>query len=342
MSRPIGKHATPEARIEADRLLKEGKSIAETSRITGMARETVRDIKHRGPVRDPEYTTKVEFPAPVDDDIPVEQIVDMMARRAEKRFEAAKAREWQTIKIKDDLPTVIAFVGDPHLDDDGTDWPLLQKHIALLKSPHCYAVNIGDTTNSWGGRLVRLYANQETSKKTSRKLAKWFLADSGIPWLVWLSGNHEEMDSSFELFRLMNTKQIVMEEWQARFAVEWSNGFRVPIWAAHDFKYRSQYNVLHGVQRAARERRGASIYVAGHIHTWGVSQEEQADTGEVFWTMRARGYKMLDSHAVRWGFDSKRYGATVAAVIDPRNPDPHTAVHCFADLETAINFRDSL
>lgn len=290
----------------------------------------------------PQSSADVVYPLIPEDDIPTEQIIAMMAKRSQKRLEAAAARDWQTIKLRTKEPVVIAFVGDPHLDDDGTDWTLLQEHIALMRRPHVYAVNIGDTTNSWGGKLVRLYANQETSKKTSRKLAKWFLMESGINWLVWLAGNHEEMDSSMEVFRAMNTTGVPMEDWQARFRVEFSNGFSVPIWAAHDFKYKSQYNKLHGPQRAARERRGAALYVCGHHHDFGLAVEEQADTGEVFWTMRVRGYKMHDQHAIRWGFDSKRYGSTGAAVIDPRTDDPVQSVQCFMDLATAIRYRDSI
>ena len=67
----------------------------------------------------------------------------------------------------------------------------------MAKTPGVYAVNIGDTTDNWGGRLIRLYAENDVSRQTERKLARWFLQESGIRWLVWLHGNHDTMDGAF-------------------------------------------------------------------------------------------------------------------------------------------------
>lgn len=291
-----------------------------------------------------EPAPKIVTPSLVpDDDIPVEEIIEIMAKRARKRFENHEARDWRKIAVEAREPVVIAFMGDPHIDDDGCNVPLLQEHVALLKRPGVYAVNVGDTTNNWTGRLMRLYAHQETSRKTARRLAKWLMAESGVTWLAWIMGNHDEWESGADILRLMNTSGIVMEDWQARITVTFPTGLEVPIWIAHDFKGHSQFNKLHGAMRTARERRGAAIYVCGHRHDWAVHHEEIPDTGETFWTLRARGYKFLDDYSRRLGFASSRYGATVAAVIDPRETEnPMAAIQCFADLETAIRYRDAL
>ena len=70
------------------------------------------------------------------------------------------------IKIKSNKPIGVAFVGDPHVDNNGCNWPLLRRDIAIMRdTPGMFAVNIGDVTDNWAGRLVRLYADQEMSKK---------------------------------------------------------------------------------------------------------------------------------------------------------------------------------
>lgn len=332
---------SPEDLAAAAAAFSDTKNTSEAARRLGIPRSTLQHRLQMAAAADVRPPTPIVFPEHPADDIPTEDLIRQHARRAEQRFAAAASRVWQPIKIGSDDPYVLAFVGDPHLDDDGCDWPMLLKHIELMKRPGVYAVNIGDTTNNWAGKLARLYANQDTSKRTARKYAKWFLAESGINWLLWLMGNHDMWDDGGDILRLMNTTPMPMEDWEARFTIVTPNGFSLPVWASHDFKGRSMYNKLHGPMRAARERRGAMIYVCGHTHEWAVTQEELPDSREVFWAMRARGYKVLDPHAVRYGFDSKRYGATVAAVVDPRAEAPFN-VHCFADLETAVRYRDSL
>ena len=47
-----------------------------------------------------------------------------------------------------------------------------------------YAANIGDTVDNWGGTLTRLYADNDVSRQTERRLACWFLEEAGIPWRV--------------------------------------------------------------------------------------------------------------------------------------------------------------
>src|SRR5260221_3586006 len=51
---------------------------------------------------------------------------------------------------------------------------------------------VGDLTDNWTGRLVRLYADQEMSKKQAWKLAKYLLKDTKIRWLCHILGNRSE------------------------------------------------------------------------------------------------------------------------------------------------------
>lgn len=276
------------------------------------------------------------------DDLPINDLLSLREKRFEARKANHKAKLWQPIQLNTNDPIVIAFVGDPHLDDDGCNIPLLRQHVELMKRENVFAVNIGDTTNNWTGRLMRLYAKQETSLKTARRYADWFMHDAGINWLVWLIGNHDEWENGAEILARMNTNKIVMENWEARFRVLFKNGFEVPIWASHDFKGNSQWNGLHGPMKAAMMRGGAGVYACGHKHCWGMHAEEVSDTGTVFHVLRARGYKFMDDYAKVGNFPENKLGATMAVVIDPEAETQAEAITAFNDLEKAVTYRDAL
>jgi hypothetical protein len=315
---------------------------ADAARFLGVSDRTLRRWLRNGELSPEDERVTVSYPVHPEDDIPVEEIIDLMARRYEKRREYTDSKLSQTIRINADHPVVIAFVGDPHLDDDGCDWPRLLADIELLKSPHVYAVNIGDATNNWLDKLAHLYAKQETSLKTARKLIKWFLAESGIRWLVWTMGNHDAWSSGSDIIRLMNVNQIVMDDWSARFTIEFSNSYRVPVWCAHDFPGSSQWNSIHGLMKTALMRGGAAVYCAGHRHEAALHWQPLSDHGASYWALRCKGYKSIDSHAVRLGYGSTNDGHTVAVVIDPREPDSREQIQGFKSLRAAVLYRDAI
>lgn len=183
-----------EARRRIDAVHRHGSFAAAAQELgiaSGALRLWYRDQERRGVIKPPDITPPV-FP---DDDLPIEEIIAQMEKRYTKRAEAHRARVWFPIKVNIEGPVGVLWYGDPHLDDNGCNWPLLKRHIEVAKQPGVFGANIGDSTNNWSGRLARLFADQETSQATARKLARWFLLDSGIQWLLWLMGNHDCHDA---------------------------------------------------------------------------------------------------------------------------------------------------
>lgn len=313
-----------------------GNNISEAARVLEMERRPLSKWYDRN-----KRPSKKVLPV-FDDDLPVEELIKHAMARSTLRKAGAASKDWQPIFMKDNKPIVFAVVGDPHLDDDGCDWKALTDDVELLKRPGVYAVNAGDTTNNWTGRLMRLYANQSASVSDARKFAEWFLNSAGIRWLAWALGNHDTWEHGGEILKLLNRKKIVMEEWEVKAKLVFPNGFELPFWLAHSFKGHSQYNKSHGASRAAKERRGARIYARGHTHECHLMWDEIPDTGDTFWTCSASGYKKIDSHAKVHGFPSARNGATMAFVIDPRATDPAGQIMGFPLLATAVAVRDAL
>jgi hypothetical protein len=156
-------------------------SIQGAAKALGVSRQTLqsrlRVAEARGQLPDQE----IIFPDLPSSELPPEQLIEQACKRFEGHLAARDARRWMEIKVKSNKPIGVCFMGDPHIDNNGCNWPLLRRDIKILEdTPGLYAVNIGDLTDNWVGRLVRLYADQEMSKKQAWKLAKYLLKDCGI------------------------------------------------------------------------------------------------------------------------------------------------------------------
>lgn len=286
---------------------------------------------------EPKQTYEIVHPLIPEADIPVEEIIKSMCKRFDKRKTNHEAKKWMEFKVDTDKPIAICWFGDPHLDDDGCNWPLLNEHIEICKNtPGMYGANIGDTHNNWIGRLLKEYANQETSRGTAFKLIEWFFKSSGIQWLLIFLGNHDKWGGE-ELLAEFVKNICHLIDWRAQIKLKFRNGRECLIDAAHDHSGHSQWNSLHGQQKASSMGGIAHLYIAGHRHNWALAQNECSQTNRIYWLARARGYKHIDSYAENLGFGSQKFGASIVTVIDPKASDVNM-VRCFADVKEGAEF----
>ncbi len=275
--------------------------------------------------------TTIAPPEVPDDDIPVTEIIEGLKNRYTKRKEYDEAQKWMAFKVSSDDPIGICWFGDPHVDDNGCNWPLLDEHIAIVRdTPGMFGANIGDTHNNWVGRLGVLYAHQDTSRETAFKLAKWFVQDSGIKWLIWLLGNHDAWNFGADVMAEI-THKIVMKDWQAKFKLVFPNGKECLIDAAHNHKGHSQWNPLHGQTKASVMGGVAHLYIAGHLHNYALAQNECPHTGRIYHLARCRGYKHIDDYADKGGFGNQKNGSSIVTIIDPTATDINF-IRTFADV----------
>lgn len=296
-----------------------------------------------GPKRRP---AELEFPTFPSADIPVEQKIEYAAKRFATRKASFDAHTWFPVKIKGNLPIGLLMVGDPHLDDDGCAWDVLLKHVEIAKTvPGIYGVNIGDSTNNWTGRLARLYGNQETSASTAREFAEWFMLDSGIIWLLIILGNHDGWESGsailMQMAKRFGTHKLICHDWEARFSLVFPNGWEPKIYASHDFKGSSIWNIMHGLIREGQIGETADLYVAGHRHNAGEMGFENVGRGLYQHFVRVRGYKFFDDHARRLGFKEQSMGCSALVIFDPikRAISRHVDVEQGADYLTFLRGR---
>lgn len=280
----------------------------------------------------------LEFPVFPDEDMPIETIIDYMQRQTDRAIEHQESLKWYEVKVKANDPIGIAWIGDPHLGVS-CNWRLLRHDIDVIKAtPGMYAAPMGDMADNWAGRLLRIWADKDISRKTERRLARWFLLDAKIPFIVFLLGNHDVMDHEFgNYLKTIHATQVPMVDWRAQFKIVFKNGRECRIDAAHDHKGHSKFNPLHAQGLIAASNEWAHIVVAGHRHNWAAMQVP-LDNGATSCLMRARGYKWVDDYRVRHQFSHQEDGATVATIIDPNARSEAEFVTPFASLTRAADY----
>jgi hypothetical protein len=260
-------------------------------------------------------------------------LIRRLAAESAKGEKRRKSERWYRVHLADRRPFGVLWFGDPHLGTC-TRWDRLERHVALcVSTPGLYGANLGDTSNNWAGKLIRKYADEDVSKSNERELIRWFLAEAGITWLVWLLGNHDAWDHGSELIRGMDVhNRVPMHDWEARFRI-CTPGGEFKIHAAHDFPGSSMHNPTHGNSRAVRWLQSdADLYICGHRHTFGLQQFETPETGRCPVMARAAGYKAGDEYARRKGFPEAGEGQSVLTIFDG-SAGPAGRVLAFADIE---------
>jgi len=250
----------------------------------------------------------------------------------------SRVRSFKRKAVKNDIhrrtltlpaePLGIMLYGDPHLDNRGTNWPLLIEHVKLVQdTPGVMAACVGDLTDNWVGRLQRLYSETDCLTTDAWKLSRWFLECQ--PFLCIVGGNHDAwahssgvdplgwISKDADVYAYAADELYITLNWRDRDDLE-------PVrWVLrHDFKGRSIYHPTHGPNRAAMIQYPlANLLTAGHIHTWGELNCEQAN-GRVCKSIRVGSYKTIDSYAREKQFTANVYGSGVFICIDPHSTGP--------------------
>ena len=256
-----------------------------------------------------EYT----LPTLPSEEMPTEDLVEHLTTRSRQRFEAKVAREWIPIQVNVQGPVGITFFGDPHIDDDYCDWDNLRSDIDMINKTEClWAVNLGDVSNNWIGRLQRLWAYQETSAAQAWQLVEWLLSE--VDWLCLIKGNHDTwLPNAADPVEWLK-KGGIAENWNANLSLRFPNGNEARIIGAHDMPGHSMWNPLHAqVRRARFSGSEAHLYISGHRHQWALFHTENAESGRVYWAARARGYKLYDDYANEKGYLPQKYADTEEA-----------------------------
>lgn len=136
-------------------------------------------------------------PLPDDGELDAEALIARQVEAHARRRTVAQAAAERQVRVHIGGPIAIAMFGDPHVDDPGCAWGDLKRDVETCRDNEgFFAVDVGDDSNNWVGRLMRLYADQETTSKQALLYIEWLM--KSLPWLLRIKGNHDCHDFETE------------------------------------------------------------------------------------------------------------------------------------------------
>lgn len=269
---------------------------------------------------------------------------DEILERRKKDFsrvrESKEARKLIEIPIRIDGPIGIVHMGDPHVDDDGTDIGLIEEHGRIInKTEGLFGANLGDIQNNWIGRLARLYGEQATSASEAWILTEWLV--KLIHWLYLVGGNHDCWSGAGDPLKwIAKQSDNQLSYHGARLNLKFPNGKSVRINARHDFSGHSMWNPAHGPMKAVQGGWRDHILTCGHKHTSFVGGPlKDPSTGLLSWAIRCAGYKTYDRYAEENGLPDQNAFPACVTIIDPRYADDDTRlVTVIPDVQEGAEF----
>ena len=290
-------------------------------------------------------TPQLIQPKPFDQDTLPDELptADELLQRRRKEFarkkDAHDARSLVPIKIHCDGPIGIALMGDPHVDDPGTDIALLERHVEIInKTEGLFAGNIGDFSNNWVGRLARLYGQQSTSAAEAWVLVEWLVR--AVDWCFLIGGNHDCWSGAGDPIQWMaRSARVTYEAHGMRLGLTLPNGRVVRLNARHDFSGRSQWNAAHGPAKAVQMGWRDHVLVCGHTHVSGHNVLRDPATGLISHAIRVGSYKTFDRYAEEKGLPNATFMVAPVVVIRPEfADDDNRLLTIFYDPETGADF----
>jgi hypothetical protein len=277
---------------------------------------------------------------PLPDELPTaDELLERRAKQFARKKTAKDARSLIPIRITCTGPFGVAHMGDPHVDDDGTDITLLQTHVAVInRTPGLFAGNAGDFHNNWIGRLARLYGQQSLSAAEALVLVEWLIRS--LHWLYLVGGNHDLWSGAGDPIQWIAAQaRVQYEAYGMRLGLQCPNGRVIRVNARHDFSGRSQWNTAHGPAKAAQMGWRDHVLIAGHTHQSGHNVIRDPATGLISHALRVGSYKTYDRYSEEKGLPNQTFMQCPVTVIRPQFADEdNRLITVFYEPETAAEF----
>ena len=322
--------------IQAVKTVRESPTKLAAARALGVTRgkldHRLREAARRKIIEKPEYAIAL-LP---DSQPEIEEIISRKERNFTRQKRASDARDLIPVKIKIPGPIGVLHMGDPHLDDDGTNIRLVKEHLELPeRNEGLFRACVRDYLNNWRGKLAPLHAMQTTTQREAYQLLEWFIKRP--KWLYLIGGNHDCWNGTEDPLNWFTRGIGAIYEWHgARIRLDFPNGSKQYVSVRHDFPGRSIYNRVQGGTRAIRFGGTDDLYIAGHLHIRAHYEEENSVGG---WShaVQLDSYKWIDDFPKKIGAVKLQQGGAVITIHDPDAKTTMGRCQVFWDINEGVD-----
>lgn len=234
-------------------------------------------------------------------------------------------------------PFILGILGDPHLDNAGTDLEAFEDAIERRNpEERIFTACGGDFFDNWVGALTREY------KSSGDPYPAWVVFEDMMerhPFLFSVSGNHDLWASGTAdfLVEFMRRQGMLFRRSGGRFILNTGEGKPITVAMRHIWQGNSQYSEAHNLKRAVTFGHTDDDLVCGfHFHKGELRTHVRPLDGKVSKLAQVSSFKRLDDYANDRGLMSPETSPVVWAVCDAREPvTSHNRVQLFYDFEAA-------
>lgn len=255
-----------------------------------------------------------------DDDMDIEQVWEKLIEMQEIMAHTRRDKPDVHFTVATDEPVAIAFIGDIHMGDVGTDHKQLLKDVDTIKNTeNLFLVCGGDYINNFIKTNRNYNPYEVVQPRMQWRLVEWFFKELEDSIAVVATGNHDAWTE--ELTQYDGLYAIVKN---LNFAYAKHGGNLHLHLPGHTYKIRFKHNT----------RGGAGANPTASVKTM-LRMDEDADVGALFDThvpaveefiheglwrvaIRSGTYKTNDHWAKQMGFDGDAKVAVPVVVFHPR------------------------
>lgn len=319
-------------------------NITEMARRLGIARQSVQDRIKRANQNG--YLKAFEAIRPERAVNPFAEIRSKRVKEFERQKAAGTWRKIRPVNLPHNEPYAILFLGDPHLDNAGTDLSLWEEWLSRLDAANgVYGFCLGDYLDNWVRPLAYLYGKGETTAPEGWELLRHYLGEYGKHFIGSVSGNHDDWSGYSDVLSEMMDKAGVLNHRHhaIRLGVKSKNGRMITIGARHRFPGHSQWNTVHGVMRAAKMGWRDNILIGGDKHISGDAKVKDPDSGFITHCYQVAAFKIYDDYAEEKGFLDQHISPGIAVVVDPSKADNDPSlIEPFYSPDSALTYLEAL